>query len=85
MVTLARCWPGRRRLPGARHEGRGTLGGIPPDASGQVRVSVHRDRNGRMAEALGHDRHVYARGEHERCLTVAQVVKPDAAQAGRVD
>nr|WP_234436298.1 hypothetical protein [Streptomyces sp. NRRL S-813] len=38
-----------------------------------------------MAEALRHDRHVYARGERERRLTVAQVVKPNAAQAGRVD
>nr|WP_251060565.1 hypothetical protein [Streptomyces sp. ISL-100] len=85
MVTIAvgRCF--RRGAARARDQGRGAVRGIPSDAAEQMRVRVRRNRDGRVAEPLRHDRHVDAGGEHERRLSVAQVVQPDAAQAGLVD
>ena len=61
------------------------LSRITGDARRDVRVQIERDANRRVAETLGHDFRMDARLECERRVGVAQVVQPDAGQAGVPD
>ncbi|MGQ7297725.1 hypothetical protein [Quadrisphaera sp. KR29] len=66
----------------ARDQRRGALGGVAPDARQQVAVRVGREGDRGVPEPLGDHGDRHARGEHQRGLTVAEVVQSDAAKAG---
>ncbi|WBC13452.1 hypothetical protein O7600_20190 [Micromonospora sp. WMMA1998] len=68
----------------ARDQGRGSLTRRLPDTDEEMRVRVGRDRDGRMAERLGDDAHLYPGGETQRRSAVPEVVKPYPAHAGRL-
>jgi hypothetical protein len=50
-----------------------------------VLVGVHRERWVRVTESLAHDLDRHARGDEQRCMGVADIVKSNARQRGAAD